>query len=178
NSITEPPYWTSDRYNSGIAFPNHPVVGISWYEAYAFCNWVGGHLPTEAQWEKAARSTDGRTYPWGNTWDASKCNSAYNIAPDTFAYSSPVGFFPAGASYYGVYDMAGNVWEWVNDWYGSTYYSDPDATSNPAGPTTGIWLVFRGGSFYYGPADCRSANRHVSFIPGYSGFNYGFRPAK
>jgi formylglycine-generating enzyme required for sulfatase activity len=168
NSITEPYCWTSGEYNSGPAFPNHPVVGVSWYEAYAFCNWAGGTLPTEAQWEKAARGTDARYYPWGSTWDASKCNSYYSTAPDTFAYSSPVGFFTAGASYYGVYDMAGNVWEWCNDWYGSAYYSDPGANNNPPGPATGSYRVVRGGSFGVSERFCRSANRNN---------NNGFRPA-
>ena len=110
NSITQPNWWTAGQNNSGTAFPNHPVVGVCWYEAAAFCKWAGARLPTEAQWEKAARGTAFQNYwPWGSTWDASKCNSQYNTSPDTFTYSSPVGFFNAGQSAYGVYDMAGNV---------------------------------------------------------------------
>ncbi len=137
NSITEPLWWTAGTYNSGTDFPNHPVLGICWFEAYAFCKWAGGKLPTEAQWEKAARGVNATNYwPWGPVWDASKCNSSYNTSVDTFTYSSPVGYFIYGQSLYGVYDMAGNVWEWVNDWYQSDYYSaSPD--SNPAGPVSG-----------------------------------------
>ena len=177
NSITEPYYWTAGTYNSGTAFPNHPVVGVSWYEAYAFCNWAGGHLPTEAQWEKAARYTDARYYPWGNAWDGANCNSYDNTPPDTFTYSSPVGFFSTGQSYYGVYDMAGNVWEWCNDWYGSAYYSDPGANTNPAGPTTGTYRVLRGGSFGNFDGSCRVANRG-NLTPDYRDSYFGFRIAR
>ncbi|MDI6739896.1 MAG: SUMF1/EgtB/PvdO family nonheme iron enzyme [Candidatus Edwardsbacteria bacterium] len=173
NSITEPYWWTSGSYNSGPGFPNHPVVGISWYEADAFSHWVGGSLPTEAQWEKAARWTDTRYYPWGNTWDASKCNSWFNTAPDTFAYSSPVGFFSSGVSYYGVYDMAGNVWEWVNDWYQSDYYS-VTPSSNPTGPTTDTYRVLRGGSFNGAADGCRVVSRNFN-APDLRLSYYGYR---
>lgn len=179
NTITEPLYWTAGTYNSGPSFPNHPVVGVSWYEAYAFCFWAGGHLPTEAQWEKAARGTDSSNYwPWGSIWDASKCNSYYNTPPDTFVYSSPVGFFTAGQSPYGAYDMAGNVWEWCNDRYHSDYYSVSPIT-NPTGPTTGTARVFRGGSFdNYGLDNfCRTAKR-MSITPGDRYGNFGFRIAQ
>jgi formylglycine-generating enzyme required for sulfatase activity len=177
NSITQPYWWSTGEYNSGTAFPNHPVVGVSWYEAYAFCNWAGGHLPTEAQWEKAARGTDSSNYwPWGSTWDAGKCNSYYNTAPDTFAYSSPVDFFTTGISPYGVYDMAGNVWEWVNDWYQSDYYS-VSTSSNPAGPTTGTSRVIRGGSFIGNDNNCRVSYR-ASGGPDGRNSSLGFRLAK
>ena len=177
NNITQPEYWTSGEYNSGIAFPKCPVVGVNWYEAYAFCKWAGGRLPTEAQWEKAARHTDARFFAWGYTWDASKCNSDNNVSPDTFGYSSPVGYFPTGASYYDTYDMTGNVWEWCNDWYDSTYYSDPSANNNPLGPTTGINRVLRGGSWgdYYG--NCRTAYR-IQGPPFFRIYSYGIRPVK
>ncbi|MBI4727531.1 SUMF1/EgtB/PvdO family nonheme iron enzyme [candidate division TA06 bacterium] len=182
NASTEPVWWSSGSYNSGTAFPSHPVVGVSWYEAYAFCNWAGGHLPTEAQWEKAARGTNSSNYwPWGSTWDASKCNSGENVTPDTFTYSSPVGFFSTGQSPYGVYDMAGNVWEWVNDWHYSAYYSDPGANTNPTGPTTGTYRVVRGGgSWFHGAEWCRVAARGYNtpdYRHSYNGI-YGFRPAK
>ncbi len=176
NNITEPYYWTSGQYNSGIAFPNHPVVGVCWYEADAFCQWAGGHLPTEAQWEKAARYTDARYYPWGSTWNASNCNCGLNTAPDTFTNSSPVGFFTTGASQYGVYDMAGNVWEWVNDWYSGTYYS-VSPSNNPTGPTAGTNRVVRGGCFGDANSDCRVAFR-PDLIPSNRGPGNGFRIAK
>ncbi len=146
HNITEPGYWSTGEYNAGPAFPNHPVVCISKYEAYAFCQWAGGRLPTEAEWEKAARGTDAQYYPWGNIWDAAKCNSCYNASPDTFVYSSPVGFFSLDISPCGAYDMAGNVLEWVNDLYQSAYYSI-SPTVNPCGPATGDFLS-RGGSWY------------------------------
>ncbi|MDO9390473.1 MAG: SUMF1/EgtB/PvdO family nonheme iron enzyme [bacterium] len=176
NSIIEPAYWTSGSYNSGSAFPNHPVGGISWYEAYAFCQWAIGHLPTEAQWEKAARETDARYYPWGSTWDASKCNSYYNTSPDTFTYSSPVGFFSTGTSPYGVYDMAGNIWEWCNDWYSSTYYST-SPSSNPTGPITGSSRVIRGDGYNLSAGKYRIAYRGNDG-PDYRNNYYGFRVAK
>jgi len=170
-NVTEPAYWTAESYNSGMAFPNHPVVGVSWYEANAFCNWAGVHLPTEAQWEKAARYTDARYYPWGSTWDGSKCNSSDNTPPDTFALSSPVGFFLAGASDYGVYDMAGNASEWCNDWYVSY-----PGSSSPF-DYTGSSRVLRSASFGSHDNNCRSANR--TQFPTSDRYVYtGFRPAK
>jgi len=178
NNITEPLWWSSGLYNSGPSFPNHPVVGVRWYEADAFCRWAGVHLPTEAQWEKAARGTDPTNYwPWGSTWDAGKCNCTYNTAPDTFEYSSPVGFFSAGQSPYGVYDMAGNVWEWCNDWYQSDYYS-VSPSSNPAGPATGSYRVIRGGGWYIHDNPCRTVYRDPDG-PVYRITHYvGFRPVK
>ena len=147
NNITEPLGWSSGTYNNGISYPNYPVVGVCWYEGDAYCRWAGGKLPTEAQWEKAARSEDGRFWPWGNVWDASKCNSQYNTFPDTFTYSSPVGYFGYNISPYGVFDMTGNVWESCNDWWDVNYYSI-SPIYNPTGPDTGSFRVARGGSWY------------------------------
>lgn len=146
-NITEPLFWSSGQYNSGPSYPNHPVVGVSWYEAYAFSKWAGGNLPTEAQWEKAARGTDSSNYwPWGNSFDPSKVNGLWNTPPDTFNNSSPVGYFNSGQSPYLLFDMACNVSEWVNDWYQSNYYS-VSPTSNPTGPSTGSYRVVRGCAF-------------------------------
>jgi len=122
----------------------HPIVNVNWIDATAYCDWAGMHLPTDAQWEKAARGTDGRMYPWGDEWDDSKCaNSAGSYNPKS---TSPVGSYREGASPYGVLDMSGNVCEWCEDWYASDYF----ATENPIGPTgpdAGKGRVLRGGSW-------------------------------
>ena len=177
-AITEPYWWSEGEYNSGTAFPYYPVVGVSWHECYAFCQWIGARLPTEAEWEKGARGTDPTNYwPWGSTWEPSNCNSYYNEEPDTFAYSAPVGYFDAGQSPCGLYDMAGNVWEWVNDWYQSDYYS-VSPYSNPTGPDSGDVRVFRGGGWgNIGNYLCRTADRRYHDPVG-SNMVIGFRPAR
>ncbi|MDO8684313.1 MAG: SUMF1/EgtB/PvdO family nonheme iron enzyme [Armatimonadota bacterium] len=133
---------------------SHPIVNITWYDAAAFAEWVGASLPTEAQWEKAARGTDGREYPWGNEWDASKfaCNKES---------TQPVGSYASGASPYGCMDMAGNVWEWCADWYDSSKRA----------------RVLRGGSWGYYDSSYRCADRDGSG-PSYDWGNYGFRLAR
>ncbi len=155
-NISEPGYWFDRQWNGA----NFPVVGVSWYEAAAYARWLSketGHdyrLPTEAQWEKAARGTDGRTYPWGNEFDENLCNSAHLNLERT----SPVGLFPGGESSYGCFDMAGNVWEWCADWFDDSYYKDSH-TKNPKGPADGSGRVFRGGSWRIGSRICRAAFR-------------------
>ncbi len=119
--------------------PRHrkwPVVNINWSDAASYCAWVGKRLPTEAEWEKAARGTDGRVYPWG---DEKPTKFHANYGGKEWADHTalvPVGMSEIGKSPYGIYDMAGNVWEWVNDWYDYDYYKK-SLRKNPQGPTTG-----------------------------------------
>ena len=141
-------------------FENHPVVFINWEDAQTFCQWntPAGRLPSEAEWEKAARGDDGRTYPWGN--QPLDCSLANYSMEDVVCVgnTSPVGSYPAGASPYGALDMAGNVWEWVADWYGETYYTG-SPSRNPQGPESGEFRVLRGGSWDRDPANGRTARR-------------------
>lgn len=151
-----------------------PVVDVNWLDADAFCRWRGGRLPTEAEWEKAARGTDGRAFPWGNGFETNRGN----FRDESFRVL-PVGTFPQGASIYGVMDMSGNVWEWVNDWYDASYYSE-SPFENPIGPFDGLDKVRRGGSVVdSGSASIllRVSNRNA-ISPFYSDSVIGFRCAE
>ncbi len=132
----------------------HPVVQVSYNDARAYVRWAGKRLPTEAEWEKASRGTDGRLYPWGNVWDATKVNS-WELGPHT---TTPVGSYPGGVSPYGANDMVGNVWEWVADWYHYGYYLW-SPRHNPKGLFTGIHRVLRGGCWLNEKHVLRCAHR-------------------
>jgi len=152
NGTTKPYYWTANQdWGTGTftQTDSHPVVGVSYYECEAYCKWAGGRLPTEAEWEKAARWTGSHAnvYPWGDTWDKEKCNIYYDSNPAGGGYgkyqTSPVGSYPSGASPYGCQDMAGNVWEWCTDWCKSY-----PGSSSPF-DYTNSYRVLRGGCWYY-----------------------------
>jgi len=149
--------WQHPRGPESSAEDDHPVAQVSWEDAAAYCAWAGGSLPTEAQWAKACRGTDGRMWPWGDTFDANRVSACESQCPierwkddrfdDGYAFTAPVGSFPDGASPYGALDMAGNLWEWVADWYGEDYYRH-SPYENPSGPDSGTVRAMRGGAWY------------------------------
>ncbi len=135
---------------------DYPMWGASWEDAEAYCRYFGLSLPTEAQWEYAARGPQGRLYPWGDRWDSTLCCNEDNPGPDGF--NCPVGSHPDGASWCGALDMAGNLSTWCADWYSESYYANSPAV-DPQGPETGAERVQRGSYFWGNADDCRSARR-------------------
>ena len=160
-------YANDSAYNSA----EQPVVGVSWNDAVTYATWVGGRLPTEAEWEYAARSPEGLIYPWGNTWDCAKGNFDEDCGSDNYRLTAPVGSFPAGASWVGALDIVGNVWEWVADRYGP-YPSGRQV--NFTAPASGDDRVLRGGAFDLNRRGARCAIR-LRYAPHGRDRHGGFR---
>jgi formylglycine-generating enzyme required for sulfatase activity len=175
----EPACWAGLQFDD----PGQPVVCVTWHQAQAYCEWVGGRLPTEAEWEYAARGPDGLRYPWGNsfvgdwlnycdeTCGRARSDTAWN---DGQLYAAQVGHYPDGASWCGVLDMAGNVSEWVGDWHGSY---DSKWNANPLGPANGHLRVIRGGSWFLTRVETRATWRG-ELGPGIWFDDLGFRCVK
>ena len=164
-------------YYGNSSYTNHPVVYMDWNDAQNYCRWTGGHLPTEAEWEKAARGgLEGKKYPWGDESPVCEQRAENGAKYDNNSNCDDTGTEKAGnfsANGYGLYDMSGNVWEWVNDWYDADYYAN-SPSSNPSGPSSGNDRVLRGGSWFDNSYNLRSANRRRDF-PVYTSGDLGFR---
>ena len=174
---TAPAYWDDPRLNQ----TDQPVVGVSYTDAEAFCKWAGKRLPTEAEWERAAKGPEGDNhYPWGHTLDAKKANYGQNVGK-----TKPVDSYPDGVSGFGAYNMAGNVFEWVSDWYDPKYYKSSPAL-NPQGPEKGYNFanqgpvrVLRGGSWLAPETSLHTSHRFWNQPENNSyGVGLGFRCAK
>jgi formylglycine-generating enzyme required for sulfatase activity len=169
---TMPP---APAFNPGWALEDHPIVNVSWEEASAYCAWAGGRLPTEAEWERAARGgRDGLAYPWGNGISHEQANHEGTGSRDRWEQTSPVASFEANG--YGLLDVSGNVWEWCADWYSEDYYASSPST-DPRGPSSGRYRVLRGGSWDFNPGNLRASFR-FRFAPSARVYDSGFRCAR
>jgi formylglycine-generating enzyme required for sulfatase activity len=165
-----PPHWSEPRWSAA----SQPVVSVSYEDAAAFCKWAGGRLPTEAEWEYAARGPDGRRYPWGDA-EPDRSRAVFHLDVG-FGQTAPVASAPAGASPYGVLDLAGNVFEWCADWYDASYYAR-SPREDPPGPPSGTQRVIRGGSWLSLPDTLRGAAR-ASYPPASRSILIGIRVAR
>jgi formylglycine-generating enzyme required for sulfatase activity len=174
--------WANPQGPGSFADKDHPVVHVSWHDAVAYCIWAGGRLPTEAEWEYAARGPEGYVYPWGNTFDADRLNfcdanctlnDEEESSDDGYEFTAPVQSYPNGGSWVGAINLAGNVWEWVADWYSDNYYTR-STIRNPQGPESGQYKVLRGGSWVSHEWYIRASNR-ARYEPEGTDDNDGFR---
>ncbi len=157
-----PVIYDGTNYSIGAGLRQHPMYGVTYYGALEYCQAVGRRLPTEAEWERAARADDSRIYPWGSRWDNALANTRWPL--DAPQGSFQVGSYPNGASFYGAYDMAGNIAEWVSDWYGERHYEEranQGVAANPTGPVAGQLKVLRGGSWNSVPFFSRTVHRQA-----------------
>ena len=158
------------EYYGNPEFENHPVIQVTWQQASDYCKWIEGRLPTEAEWEKAAKGPDGTLYPWGNEFNAQNLNFSGSGINDT----QPVDDYENGISGYGILNLSGNVAEWVSDLYTENWYSTTNQPENPTGPEVGAYRILRGGSWLTSQVTAQTVNRFQS-LPTGAGFDRGFR---